>query len=399
MEIERLQGVENLHVYCERVLGHASRRGCTVVYPCPFGRHSKPHLEVVEWNGKGRWKCWACDKAGDIFDLYGGVNAVDVKSRFREVVEGVCGVLGVTSHDERVTPYRRLGRRRVSRTTEKGEDRVLEPVFLGAEDCAALEACRKRLRGDRVLARELLRELGFSVWLADVCTDEGMGFPALGATEDRRLVYLYHARDDAGRWRLTGAKLRRRAGMRNVRLRLEGGVWSRYGIMDAPENDPAGGARFVSVCGRCFCPWGMKAAVERMNVVITEGESDCLAMVEAVEWFRETYGVNPETGLPFEVADGGLESMLPAVVACPGVSGFRKGWMSLFRGKNVIVAMDGDAAGRKAAVAMVEALSGVCAVRDWRPPEGYKDIREFHMKEGVKALCESVFLAMRGENK
>lgn len=402
MELEQLQSVENLHAFCGRVLGHAGRRGNAVVYPCPFGTHSKPHLEVVEYCGKGRWKCWACDQSGDIFDLYAAMNGVDVKSRFHEAVEGVCGVLGVSCREERTTPRKsrknaRAGasRRRAKKAAlTEAEDMPPAPAFLGAEDAAALEECRERLRNDRGLSRELLGELGLSVWLAAACTEPGTGLPLIGATEDRRLVYLYSAPDETGRMRLTGAKLRRRDGMRNARLRLEGGAWKEYGLMDAPTDDLKGGARFVSLCGKCCQPWGMGAARDRQTVIITEGESDCLAMVEAVEWLRETYGLDPETGRPYETAAGSLESMLPAVVAVPGVSGFRKGWASLFSGKNVIVAMDGDEAGRKAAAVLVEALAGLAAVRSWAPPEEYKDARKMLLSAGPRALCEAVFSVM-----
>lgn len=402
MELEQLQSVENLHAFCGRVLGHAGRRGNAVVYPCPFGTHSKPHLEVVEYRGKGRWKCWACDRSGDIVDLYAALNGVDVKGRFYEAVEGVCSVLGVSCRED-VKPPRKTrknaragaSRRRVKKAAAvAAEDIPPAPAFLGAEDAAALEECRERLRNDRGLARELLGELGLSVWLAAVCTEPGTGLPLIGATEDRRLVYLYSAPDETGRMRLTGAKLRRRDGVRNARLRLEGGAWKEYGLMDAPPDDLKGGARFVSLCGKCCQPWGMGAAQGRQTVIITEGESDCLAMVEAVEQFREACCFDPETGRPYETAAGSLESMLPAVVAVPGVSGFRTGWAPLFSGKNVIVAMDGDEAGRKASAALVEALAGVCAVRNWAPPEGYKDARKMLLSAGPCALCEAVFSVM-----
>ncbi len=409
MELEQLQSVENLHAFCGRVLGHAGRRGSAVVYPCPFGTHSKPHLEVVEFRGKGRWKCWACDRSGDIFDLYAALNGVDVKGRFHEAVEGVCGVLGISYREEWTTPRKarknaRAGasRRRVKKAAPvEEEDLPPAPFFLGADNAAALDECRERLRNDRGLARELLGELGLSVWLAAVCTEPGTGLPLIGATEDRRLVYLYSAPDEAGRLRLTGAKLRRRDGMKNARLRLEGGAWKEYGLMDAPPDDLKGGARFVSLCGKCCHPWGMGAARDRQTVIITEGESDCLAMVEAVEWFRETYGLDPETGEPCETEAGSFEAMLPAVVAVPGVSGFRRGWASLFSGKNVIVAMDGDEAGRKAASALMEALAGVGAVRNWTPPEEYKDVRTMLLSAGPRALCEAVFSVMNntGERK
>ncbi|MCD8065277.1 toprim domain-containing protein, partial [Akkermansia sp.] len=266
--------------------------------------------------------------------------------------------------------------------------------FLSDLDEAELDACRERLRDDMNLAGELLDELGLSPWLALACTDRSIGFPLLGATEDRRLLYLYQADDEAGNTRYTGAKLRRRDKYANPCLKLENGQWKAHGTMNPTENNPHG-IRFLWPIGKAAAPWGIHSAHGKRFVTVTEGESDCLAISQALEAFREAYqqDADPDTRHPYEDRRGNLEAMIPAVVAIPGAGGMKAGWDTLLAGKNVILALDADRAGREAAANLRERLATAeCVLRDWTPP--YKDARNMLLCAGECALCESIFLAM-----
>ncbi len=369
-----------------------------MLYPCPFGTHSNPyHLEVSTYNVGGRWKCWACDLAGDIFDLHAALNGLDVKKGFSLTVESLYQALGIscrTAKETRRKRPRRASQSQARQMTIPPQATVpAAPVFLTDDDAAALDECRRRLAGDRNLATELLGELGLPYSLATVCTDKGLGFPLLGATYDCRLIYLYTATDEAGAIRYTGAKLRRKSGHRNPRLRLAGGRWQESGTMNPPPDNPNGGARFLSVAGKCVEPWGMTVARMKRSAIITESETDALAILEAMEHCRQAYqsDEDPDTGRPYETPEGTLEAMIPAVVAIPGAGNFLAGWHELFRGKNVILALDADAAGRAGAEKIRAKLAGLAAIRDWTPPPPFKDAREMLTTAGAISLYQDIF--------
>lgn len=399
LEFSDLKTPEALNEYCRRTLGTPFRRGGMMIYPCPFGTHSRPKLQVSAYQGGGRFKCWSCDRGGDIFDLHAGINTQDVQRDFPDVFRGVCDVLGVRTPDEGTLPpiCRRTGRARpvpfpaVAPPTDS-------LCFVSALDEVELDTCRERLQNDLPLAGELLGELGLSPWLALPCTDRTTGWPLLGATEDRRLAYLYQADDDAGNTRYTGMKLRRRDKHANPCMKLVNGHWKAYGTMNPIPSNPHG-IRFMWPIGKAGVPWGIHSAYGKRFMVVTEGESDCLAVLEVMEYFREIYqqDVDPDTGHPHEDTHGRLEAMIPAVVSLPGASGMKTGWDTLFAGKNVILALDADKAGRESAAKLRERLTVAgCVIRNWTPP--YKDARNMLLLCGERALYESLFKAMEPFN-
>lgn len=162
-----------------------------------------------------------------------------------------------------------------------------------------------------------------------------------------------------------------------------------------PSSGNPHGIRFLWPIGKAAAPWGLDSAHGKRFVIITEGESDCLAVGQALECFREAYqqDVDPCTGRPYEDGRGSLEAVIPAVIAIPGASGFKTGWETPLAGKNVILALDADKAGREAAAKLRERLTAAgCIIRDWMPP--YKDARNMLLCAGERALYESIFESM-----
>lgn len=397
LELADLKTPDALNEYCRRVLGPPQQRGGVMIYSCPFGTHTRPKLQVTEYQGEGQFKCWACDRGGDLFDLHAEINNQDTQRDFPGVLRGVCDVLGVRPPDDDGTPL--PARRRPVRPRPTPSVAAAHPVepscFLSALDEAELDACRERLALDECLAGELAAELGLSPLMMLVHTDRTLGRGLLGATEDRRLAYLYQADDETGNTRYTGMKLRRRDNHPNPCLKLENGQWKSHGTMNPTEGNPHG-IRFMWAIGKAAAPWGVHSAYGKRFVIVTEGESDCLAIGQALEGFREAYqpDMDPDTHRPYEDPNGSLEAMIPAVVAIPGVSGMKIGWDALLAGKNVILALDADKAGRDAAAKLRERLTGAgCVLRDWTPP--YKDARSMLLCAGERALYESLFEAMK----
>jgi DNA primase len=108
-----------------------------------------------------------------------------------------------------------------------------------------------------------------------------------------------------------------------------------------PQSTP----RFRWIVGKALAPWRMewvKAATH--TVYLTEGESDCMALIQA-----------------------GLEADGTAVcVASPGTS-FPREWAKLFTGKRVVLCFDHDEPGRKATATVAETLKGHAAeILTWK---------------------------------
>ena len=101
--------------------------------------------------------------------------------------------------------------------------------------------------------------------------------------------------------------------------------------------DPKARIRFRWIVGKATAPWRMEWAnkPEVRAIYLTEGESDCLALIAA-----------------------GLETDgTAACVASPGTS-FPRDWGNLFTGKRVVLCFDRDDAGQAATATVAAILKG-----------------------------------------
>jgi hypothetical protein len=104
-----------------------------------------------------------------------------------------------------------------------------------------------------------------------------------------------------------------------------------------PDAKAKGKARFEWLVGKATAPWRWEWAnkPEARTVYLTEGESDCLALIAA-----------------------GLETDgTAACVASPGTS-FPRDWGKLFTGKRVVLCFDTDHAGKLATATVAAILKG-----------------------------------------
>lgn len=405
MDLDSLKTSEALEKYCQKRLGDWKLHGREKRFRCPFGNHTKLHLAIAEVNGVGVWKCRACDTGGDIFKLVGLLESLDMKTQFRDILRSVADVLSVPMEEESESLRRRKGKEstRKRRLLPEPAKESPPPVqYVSAEDNEVLEACRWRLIEDRELRNELAEELGLcgNELLARASFVNPYYGGLVGATPDRRLLFLYSIGEVEGTGvpRYTGAKLRRRGlPHRNTFLRLKEGNWEGKGSMNASANNPEG-VRFLWCTGKAYEPWGMNAAKEKRGVIVCEGESDAMAMSQALDVYRAAYqqDVDPETGLPYEDETGSMEGSIPAVVAVPGAKNFPDGWKGLMSGKVVIICMDADEAGQEGSRRLISLLEEVpCVLRVWNPSLSYKDAREMLRGAGFKALCESLFSSIK----
>lgn len=112
--------------------------------------------------------------------------------------------------------------------------------------------------------------------------------------------------------------------------------------------NPQAKPRFMWLTGKATAPWRADwIKPETRTVYLTEGESDCIALVAA-----------------------GLEDDGDTVCAAiPGADGFSPAWAPLFRGKRVVLCFDTDPAGRAAVAAVAAALKGhATEILRWKGP-------------------------------
>lgn len=116
--------------------------------------------------------------------------------------------------------------------------------------------------------------------------------------------------------------------------------------------DPNGKPRFRWLTGKATAPWRSDWIRGHTHTCyITEGESDCLALVAA-----------------------GLEQDERVVcTAIPGADTFSREWAESYRGKLVVLCFDDDNAGRMATAKVAAMLKGIAGeIRTWKGPNRHE---------------------------
>ncbi len=60
---------------------------------CPFHSDKNPSLSIN--NGTGQFKCFGCNKSGDIFSFYGEVHNLNTNGHFPEILKGIAEDFGI----------------------------------------------------------------------------------------------------------------------------------------------------------------------------------------------------------------------------------------------------------------------------------------------------------------
>lgn len=354
-DISALKAPDVLHSYCRVVLGTGKQVGRLAFYPCPYGAHSRPKLEVTERDGCGVALCRACNQGGTVYDVAAGVLGLDVKRDFPAVVQAVADAVGYVLHDDSSGTPKKNSRRRKAGVKhsfiypappvpDTPVDKPLE--YLPAdEEAAALDAVRCAADNPARLA-EHAAALGLPVEVLRFHTTPGEAAPCglLGLDERGRLLYVYTHCPVAGAMPRVFAVKRR----------------------SLPGETP----RFI-MRGSPALPWGMDAVDAAGLILVTEGESDALAVRAAFwSWLDDWARNEPDTYPPADA--------LPAVIAKPSAGTFKETWSHRLKGKDVILVADNDPAGRTGAdkTAAILHAAGVRRVFLWTPPAGgAKDAR------------------------
>ena len=353
-DVAALKAPDMLHAYCRAALGAGKQVGRLTFYPCPWGAHSRPKLEVSERDGVGVAMCRACDCGGTVYDVAAGVLGLDVKKDFPAVVQAVADAVGyVLLEDAAEMP--RKGRRK----GKTGFSRPLGAVAAPAparpvekpleylppdEEAAALDAVRRAADNPaRMAEHAALLGLPLDAVMFHTDIQEAGALGLLGLGKGGRLLYVYTHRPAAGEpVRVVGVKTR-----------------------NLPGVEP----RFL-MRGSKQVPWGWDAVEAAGLVFVTEGESDALAVRAALWAWLDDWAHNEPDSFP--AADA-----WPVVVGKPDAGTFRDTWARRLVGKDVVLIVDNDDAGRKGAekTAGILRAAGVRRVFVWTPPAGAKDAR------------------------
>lgn len=275
------------------------RNGTRLVGRCPVHDDRAPSFAVFGTHHE-TCGCFPCGFSGDVFEVSKWLGR---SSTFPEAVADVAATLGV------YLPQSSAGTVTRPATAPPRPAKQPEPPFvLTDSEREKIHAARLAF-SDAFDAGDLdatAAELGIPLPALRECA---MGKSGLGVHEGL-LSYIYPE----------GLKVRRAAGSK---------------------------PRFLWVVGRATMPWRFDwVNSDTRTVFLTEGESDCMALVAS-----------------------GLEADGTAVcIASPGTS-FPREWAPLFRGKRVVLCFDGDSAGRAATATVAAILKGHAdEILTWKGP-------------------------------
>jgi hypothetical protein len=245
--------------------------------------------------------CYPCGFTGDVFAVSKWMGRA---STFPEAVADVAAALGV------YLPQTTAGTTtRTATATPRRPKEPEQPFDLSSVDKAIVAAARLRFSdgfwsGDPIVDR-IAESLGLDRETLRVAAwgSSGLGLACPAGSKEPWLCYTYPS----------GLKWRN----------------------PHPQTTP----RFRWLVGKATAPWRMEWVTDKTRTVyLTEGESDCMALIAA-----------------------GLEAdRTGACVATPGTS-FPREWASLFQGKRVVLCFDADGPGRAATATVAAILKGHAA--------------------------------------
>lgn len=346
------------------LLDGAKRQGGGVLIRCPAHDDAKPSCSVTRGpDGTIRVRCFACDFAGDVFSLVAVVERLDVRRDFREVLHEAARIAGVrldeheTSARGRAPFARPVAVRRIESLPDAPRDvvpfsAIVAPVLhVGRLDGSP----RSAVVTSYLASRGLLDEARADGW-----ADLGARSEADALAGMLLDVFGEHARG-AGLVSIAGAFVRPENRV-CIPWRDPAGT---VATLQRRRLD-AGEPRYVFPTGRApSWPYGVEAlasAPADAAIAFVEGAVDVLAM----------RALNQRAG-------GRVVAL-----GVPGVSAWHASWARLARGRRVIVATDGDAAGERAGARILEDVrqAGATEARRGRPSSG-KDWAEALVSQGA----------------
>lgn len=389
-DIEALKSIEYLQAYCEAELGQPRREGGKPRYECAFCSHNRPKMELRDNGGKACAVCVSSGTHGDIFKVAQerhGFSFVQAVEHVAQVVgysltpqsDGKQGFTRNTRKHKPTSPHDDKGhKQRATMAAGAAEAHAVE--FLNPDmQRRAGQAVKRALAHPEEMAKHAallgLPDEALSSHLMKESAPLGM----LGLDERMRLCYLTLATDEQGQYKATGFKVRSR-----------------------PQDIQAGAQRFY-MYGKKSMLWGAaalathkaaegkaaegKAAEDKPRIIIiTEGESDCLAVRYSLACVLDDLSHNAPEQYPALAA-------IPLVMARPDASTFSPAWAQEMAGLDVILTIDNDQTGEKSAGRVASTLyaAGVHKVWTWHAGDGKKDPRSAFQHHAPHKLLGDIF--------
>jgi hypothetical protein len=286
--------------YLSKIGIELHRNGSRLVARCPVHEDRSPSFAVF---GSGHEIC-GCHPCGFTGDIFAASQWLGRSSTFPEAVADVAATLGVH------LPQSSVGTCTRPATPPPRPAKQPEPPFvLSDTERKAVHAARLAFSDAFHAGEPIIDDIASSLGLdRETLRLASWGSSALGLA-DGWLCYIY---PQGLKWR---------------------------------NPDPNGKPRFRWIVGKALAPWRMEwVKAETETVYLTEGESDCMALIAAA---LESEGT-------------------AACVASPGTS-FSREWAPLFTGKRVVLCFDTDPPGRTATATVAAILKGHAAeILTWK---------------------------------
>lgn len=411
-DLAALKSFDSMRCYAERQLSGRTVGKCWRC-ACPWGSHRETlKVEIREYKGEGRATCWACGKISvNLLELAGACTGIsNTPGHLGELMEHIAAVTGYHLSPRQATAKRR---KKAAKLPSKGSSETNKQALHHAAQAGAsggseehLTACgeevgagtpeqlralileaveRARSNPERMAAYASDLRLPSRAFLWHLDAVELADYGLCGLTPRGQLLFISAGRDESsGELKVQAVKVRApKQGKAPAEL-ISGGRWIEAGMLDAGK---PGGKFRACIKGAGASLWGAGALRYHDTAIITEGESDKLAVDCSVAALMEAY----QTGLD-DMSEYLPGNYFPAAVASPGCRAFKAEWAVCFRGKAVIILADADIPGQEGARRVASMLhdAGVRTVKVWSPQQGFKDAREQYNPEEPCALVNDI---------
>lgn len=357
-EKQKWKQFDVLYNYCEKKLGHGIQDGNLYLYPCPWRFHSNKMLEIKKLKDGGKFSCWVCDKHGDIFDLVAELSGKS-KPSFSEKVELVLNDKDIDEPSSESQEDCKVKQGDPSHSLTRSVKKKAKKVLMTEEE--VWQSVQRAAEYSWVM-RDYANKLNLPMEILMAHTDiNNADRGLLGLNRYRKLLYIYTNRDDSGKLLVHGVKQRA---------------------------DKQKGPRFFwAISPHPQKLFGEQSIKESETVIITEGESDALAVRASLSaWLEYELLENSDGYDEFEKQF--------SVVAKPSAHIAGEEWALPLQNKSVILCVDNDEAGKEGATQTIELLKtiGVLNVYTWIPPIGKKDARATFCKQKPDELIINIIM-------
>lgn len=314
---------------------YSNRPGYQQTVCCPIHNDHNPScsFSVME-DGTILFNCFACDAAGTIFDLVCAHKQWTMQENYSDIIHFIKESMKSDNDFSEIPTLQPAVKAIVPKE--------IQPLTHIEE--MGCESLRMAIFLEHLKAQRMALTLGFAeetlMYMA------ARPWYALGLSPEGGLCFLYT--DENGKY--IGVK---------ARLKEPWACYFGFSMNGNPYTIPGPTDHaFIKVCGTVTM-WGIYAIPRSTHCIITEGETDAIAAMDAIL----------HSGMP--------EKEFPAIVSINGVKSFNPERAEYFRGKHVLLAFDADEAGEEGKAKATGLLAGIAAsVHALTLPNGKKDVRE-----------------------